>query len=103
ARTPNTSPAPATQAGSAANRNATNRERPAMIACPWTTADTSRADQAPPPPTGTNDPPRARIPDCAPPGWKAPGQLSRFNPPPLPADRPKAIVDDNLKYVVTEP
>jgi hypothetical protein len=74
-----------------------------MVACPWPTPDTSRGNQAPPPPTGTNDPPRARIPDCAPPGWTAPAQLSRFNPPPIPADRPRAIVDDYLKYVVTEP
>jgi hypothetical protein len=49
------------------------------------------------------DPPRARIPDCAPPGWSAPSSLRAFTPPPLPGDRPKAVVDDYLKYVVTAP
>jgi hypothetical protein len=74
-----------------------------MVACPWPASDSPRSDQAPPPPTGVVDPPRARIPDCAPPGWKAPAELSRFTPPPIPADRPKPIVDDYLKYVVTSP
>ena len=49
------------------------------------------------------DPPRARIPDCAPPGWSAPAELKPFVPSPLPSDRPKPIVDDYLKYVVTAP
>jgi hypothetical protein len=105
ARTPNTSPTPATQAGTtSAGSGAAARERPAMVACPWpATSDTSRVAQGPPPPTGVVDPPRARIPDCAPPGWTQPAQLARFNPPPLPSDRPKPIVDDYLKYVVTAP
>jgi hypothetical protein len=54
-------------------------------------------------PAGVIDPPRARIADCAPPGWKPPSELRGFTAPPLPADRPKAIVDDYLKYVVTAP
>src|SRR5439155_9609730 len=58
---------------------------------------------APPPPAGVIDPARARIPDCAPPGWKPPVELKPFAPPTLPADRPKPIVDDYLKYVVTAP
>ena len=78
-----------------------------MVACPWGTvssAETLGADPAAPPaPTGVVDPPRARIPDCAPPGWKPPAELKGFVPPTLPADRPKAIVDDYLKYVVTAP
>jgi hypothetical protein len=74
-----------------------------MVPCPWPAADSPRADQTPPSPTGVVDPPRARIPDCAPPGWKAPAELGQFRPPPLPADRPKPIVDDYLKYVVTAP
>ena len=86
---------------------ATPRERPAMVACPWTMTaanDVGVADRgAPPPPVGVVDPPRARIPDCAPPGWKPPANLKEFSPPKLPADRPKPIVDDYLKYVVTPP
>jgi hypothetical protein len=78
-----------------------------MVACPWRTVsqgDTLGVDPgAPPPPTGVLDPPRARIPDCAPAGWLAPSELKAFVPPALPADRPKAIVDDYLKYVVTSP
>jgi hypothetical protein len=81
------------------------RERPAMVACPWpaTATETSARDSIAPPPTGVIDPPRARIPDCAPPGWKSPEQLKRFVPPALPADRPKPIVADYLAYVVTAP
>jgi hypothetical protein len=81
------------------------RERPAMISCPWSTSgDTIGPDRsAPPPPVGVIDPPRVRIPDCAPPGWKAPEKLKEFVAPKLPADRPKPIVDDYLKYVVTAP
>jgi hypothetical protein len=52
---------------------------------------------------GVIDPPRARITDCAPPGWKPPSELKGFVAPPFPADRPKPIVDDYLKYVVTAP
>jgi hypothetical protein len=77
-----------------------------MVACPWRTVsqgDTLAVDRGAPPPTGVVDPPRAGIPDCAPPGWKAPAQLRAFTPPPLPADRPNAIVDDYLKYIVTAP
>ena len=89
---------------------ARSRERPAMVACPWptsaTAADSLTADRnAPtsPAPAGVIDPPRARIPDCAPPGWKPPATLKAFVPPTLTTDRPKAIVDDYLKYVVTAP
>ena len=83
------------------------RERPAMVACPWPAtarSDTAAPDPAAPaPPTGVIDPPRARIPDCAPPDWKAPAALKAFVPPTLPEDRPKPIVDDYLAYVVTAP
>ena len=83
------------------------RERPAMVACPWPappSADSPASDRNPPTsPAGVIDPPRARIPDCAPPGWKAPATLKEFVPPALPADRPRAIVDDYLKYIVTAP
>lgn len=79
------------------------RERPAMLPCPWPT----RADTTPAPvttsPAGVVDVPRARIPDCAPPNWKAPAQLRPHTPPAIPTDRPKAIVDDYLKYVVSAP
>jgi hypothetical protein len=92
------------QASPAAPAGGQQRERPAMMACPWpdTPADNAAA-AAPPPPAGVNDPPRSRIPDCAPPGWKAPATLKPFAPPALPTDRPKAIVDDYLEYVVTAP
>ena len=56
-----------------------------------------------PAPPGVIEAPRGGIPDCAPPGWKPPAELKPHNPAPLPADRPKAIVDDYLKYVVTAP
>jgi len=83
------------------------RERPAMVACPWPStngADTLAADPKPPTaPVGVVDPPRARIPDCAPPNWKAPSTLRPFTPAPLPADRPKPLVGDYLRYVVTAP
>jgi hypothetical protein len=83
------------------------RERPAMVACPWpvANADTLAADPKAPssPPTGVIDPPRPRIPDCAPPNWKAPASLKAFVPPALPKDRPKPLVDDYLRYVVTAP
>jgi hypothetical protein len=49
------------------------------------------------------DPPRPRIPSCAPAEWKRPASLDAFVPPKLPADRPKAVVDDYLAYVVTAP
>lgn len=90
-----------------AQASATPRERPAIVTCPWpaaTAGDTNRPDAtAPPSPTGVIDPPRARIPDCAPPGWRPPAILKAFAPPALPDDRPKPIVDDYLKYVVTAP
>ena len=85
---------------------AQRRERPAVMACPWpnTPSDTLAVDpSAPSPPVGVIDPPRARIPDCAPPGWKAPAQPRPFVAPALPGDRPKPIVDDYLSYVVTAP
>jgi hypothetical protein len=75
-----------------------------MVACPWpSTSDATRTNQGPPPPTGVVDPPRASIPDCAPPGWKPPAELAQFKAPALPTDRPKPIVDDYLKWVVTAP
>ncbi|MEP6491671.1 MAG: hypothetical protein ABJF01_03270 [bacterium] len=85
---------------------ARQRERPAMAACPWGTADTvvpDRASPSPPAPAGVIDPPRSRIPDCAPPGWKAPDRLKAFDAPKLPANRPRPVVDDYLNYVVTAP
>ncbi|HET9983170.1 MAG TPA: peptidylprolyl isomerase [Longimicrobiales bacterium] len=92
--------------GSPARAGARSRERPAMVACPWprppaaaTVADTA----SPPPPAGVIDPPRARIPDCAPPGWKPPARLKTFVRPTRSRDRPKPLVDDYLKYVVTAP
>lgn len=96
-----------TSAGASVGTDARPRERPAMMSCPWGTAsDTVAPDRTTPPsasPTGVIDPPRVRIPECAPPGWKAPEKLKPFAPPKLPADRPKAVVDDYLKYVVTAP
>ena len=94
------------QASPAGTARAPQRERPAMMPCPWphTPADApAAAPSAPPPPAGVNDPPRARIPDCAPPDWKAPAQLRPFTAPALPVDRARPIVDDYLKYVVTAP
>ena len=89
---------------SAAAPTAQQRERPAMVACPWPqTSANARPADAPPPPTGVVDPPRARIPDCAPSGWKAPEKLQPFVAPKIPTDRPKAIVDEYLRYVVTAP
>ena len=80
------------------------RERPAMIECPWPQPSLAAvvSPEVPGVP-GTTDPPRPRIPDCAPPGWKAPAELTPYNPRPLPTDRPKPIVEDYLKYVVTAP
>ena len=88
-----------------AQSEARPRERPAMVACPWPQSAKDSAPPAPPAtsPAGVVDPPRARIPECAPPDWKQPSTLKPFAPPPLPADRPKAIVDDYLEYVVTAP
>ena len=75
-----------------------------MLPCPWpTTAAATPSTGAAPAPPGVIEAPRGGIPDCAPPGWKPPAELKPHNPPPLPADRPKAIVDDYLKYVVTAP
>ena len=85
---------------------ATVRERPAMVACPWPMPSAGRDTLATPPqtsPAGVVDPPRPRIPDCYPPAWKPPAQLQPHTPAPLPADRPKSLVDDYLKYVVTAP
>lgn len=108
ARTPTTEvgvrPAPAPQTSPLA---AASRERPAMLPCPWPTHPTPAglaADSvAPPQPAGVIDPPRARIPDCAPPGWVSPAELKPFVPPALPADRPAPIISDYLAYVVTAP
>lgn len=75
-----------------------------MVPCPWpAAAESTTPEAAPQAPTGVIDPPRARIPDCAPPGWKPPASLQAFTPPTLPADRPKPIVDDYLRYVITAP
>jgi len=87
-----------------AQGDARPRERPAMVACPWVqSAKDTAASPTGSSPTGVVDPPRGRIPDCAPPDWKQPEKLKPFAAPPLPKDRPKAIVDDYLKYVVTAP
>ena len=77
-----------------------------MVPCPWPSApvDTLQPDpSAPPPPTGVIDPPRRRIPDCAPPGWTPPPELRTFTPPTIAADRPKPVIDNYLAYVVTTP
>ncbi len=77
-----------------------------MVACPWPTAAATNgaaSDPAPPPPVGVIDPPRPRIADCSPPGWKPPVELVPFAPPTSPADRPNPMVDDYLSYVVTAP
>lgn len=88
------------------------RERPAMLECPWpmpeptgakAAAATGSAPGTPESPAGVTDPPRPRIPDCAPPGWEPPAGLAPYHPPPLPTDRPKPIVEDYLDYVVTAP
>ena len=82
----------------------TPRERPSMLPCPWP-QDTTSQTAAPPAtaPAGVSDPPRGRIPDCTPPGWTPPKQLEPHEPRPLPKDRPKPIVSDYLRYVVTAP
>jgi len=100
---PAESPRPATTVASAGVPSSATRERPASVPCPWPTTAPSDNAAVPPSPTGVIEPPRARIVDCAPPGWKPPAELKGFVAPPLPADRPKAIVDDYLKYVVTAP
>jgi hypothetical protein len=81
------------------------RERPAMVPCPWPTAtvDTAAIDSSSSVPAGVIDPPRRRIPDCAPPGWTPPSRMAAFVPPAVPRDRPKPLVDDYLKHVVTAP
>ena len=88
-------------------RGARPRERPAMVACPWRTV--SQGD------TLGVDPARAAAADRrhrsaarAHSGLRAARMAcavgaQSFVPPALPADRPKAIVDDYLKYVVTSP
>lgn len=111
-RQPTRAPQPSPQqsgaeAAASSSTSARSRERPAMVACPWrpvTANETSGVDPgAAAPPAGVVDPPRQRIPDCTPPDWKAPAELRAFTPPAFPADRPRPIVDDYLKYVVTEP
>ncbi|HEY9479327.1 MAG TPA: hypothetical protein VIP79_04530, partial [Gemmatimonadaceae bacterium] len=93
------------QVASASGGNARPRERPAIMQCPWpnTSSDTLAVEPPSPPPPGVVDPPRSRIPECAPPGWKTPAELRPFVPPELPADRPEPIVNDYLRYVVTSP
>ena len=91
------------------------RERPAMIQCPWT-VPAEKAAATPASNTTGNTPAtpagaapaapqqqRAGIPDCFPPGWTQPAQLAPYNAPAVPTDRPRPIVDDYLKYVVTAP
>lgn len=84
------------------------RERPAIMECPWpqpsptATVNTGAAAEAPRP-AGTIDPPRARIPDCVPPGWTPPAELAPYQPPTVAADRPKPIVDDYLRYTILPP
>lgn len=96
---------PAVDAASGANASTAaaparpERERPAMVACPWTMPAPDPAALAAAPDTSR----RPRIPDCHPPEWQAPSELRPYSPPPLPEDRPTPIVDDYLKYVVTEP
>lgn len=76
-----------------------------MLPCPWPATPESTARTEPPValPPGVIDTPRPRIPDCVKPGWTPPDQYKAFTPPALPTDRPKPIVDDYLKYVVTAP
>ena len=84
------------------------RERPAMVPCPWPVDSTAfrtalTLNDTTPRPAGVLDPPRPRIPDCAPPNWKQPDSLLKYEPRPLPTDRPKPVVDDYLKWIVTAP
>jgi hypothetical protein len=79
------------------------RERPATVPCPWPTASASSRDSVTAPPAGVVDPPRARIADCAPPGWQPPVDRKTFAAPAIPVDRPTPIVEDYLRYVVTAP
>ena len=89
----------------AASDAAAPRERPAILPCPWVNAPqaNTRNEVVAPPPAGVIDAPRPRIPDCVKPGWSPPTEYKAFTPPTLPADRPKPIVDDYLKYIVTAP
>ena len=84
------------------------RERPAMVPCPWPVDSTAlraalAAVDTTARPAGVIDAPRNRIPDCLPPGWKQPDSLLKYQARPLPSDRPRPIIDDYLKYVVTAP
>jgi hypothetical protein len=80
------------------------RERPALVPCPWPQDSTVQVvTPVSTTPAGVVDQPRPRIPDCAPPGWAPPKALQPHEPRPLPKDRPKPIVADYLKYVVTAP
>ena len=80
------------------------RERPAMVPCPWPQDSTVQVVTPPSTtPAGVVDQPRPRIPDCTPPGWTPPKELQPHEPRPLPKDRPKPIVADYLKYVVSAP
>jgi hypothetical protein len=105
--TPEASPPAPRQAQAAPHDGprARPRERPAITQCPWPSlpSDTLDAEAASRPPTGVIDPPRPRIPECAPPGWNPPEELRPFAAPKLPADRPEPIVSDYLAYVVTPP
>ena len=99
-------PAPPTAVVSSTERSAARqRERPALMQCPWPNAssDTLNAEEPSQHPPGVIAPPRSRIPDCAPPGWTPPAELRPFAAPKLPADRPEPIVSEYLAYVVTTP
>jgi len=71
------------------------RERPAMMECPWEMPAEDRGPQQ----AGA----RRSIPDCYPPGWEAPAELEPYQPRPLPEDRANPVVDDYLDYVVQAP
>ncbi len=74
---------------------AEQRERPAMVECPWSTPETDE----PPPETRR----RRYIPDCYPPGWDPPEELEPHEPRPLPEDRAEPVVEDYLSYVIRPP
>jgi hypothetical protein len=87
---------PATGTPTARATDAPARERPAVLPCPW-------PQPAAPVGAAAQDTTRRWVPPCAPPEWKPPAALIPYTPPPVPDDRPRAIVDDYLKYVVTAP
>jgi hypothetical protein len=84
---------------------ARQRERPAIMQCPWpgSPSDSLAAEAPSQHPPGVIAPPRSRIPDCAPPGWSPPAELKLFEAPKPSPDRPEPIVSDYLAYVITAP